>query len=107
MLSGELAALEASGFDIILLGFSDDDLAKYLGPTENDGLCDPDEIPAPPDEAITQPGDLWILGDHRLLCADSSKPEDVDRLLDGATIHLVNTDPPYNGRMIVCAANSV
>ena len=61
-----------------------------------DGLTDPDEVPEPPDEAMTQPGDLWILGDHRLLCGDSSKPEDVDRLLDGATIHLVNTDPPYN-----------
>ena len=53
-------------------------------------------MPEPPDEATTQPGDLWILGEHRLLCGDSSKPEDVDRLLDGATIHLVNTDPPYN-----------
>ena len=55
-----------------------------------------DEVPEPPDEATTKPGDLWILGDHRLLCGDSSKPEDVDRLLDGAAIHLVNTDPPYN-----------
>jgi DNA modification methylase len=53
-------------------------------------------VPAPPDEAITKPGDLWILGDHRLLCGDSSKPEDVDRLLDGAKIQLVNSDPPYN-----------
>ena len=44
----------------------------------------------------TQPGDLWVLGDHRLLCADSAKPEDVDRLLGGEPIHLVNTDPPYN-----------
>jgi DNA modification methylase len=60
-----------------------------------DGLTDPDTVPEPPDEAITQPGDLWVLGEHRLLCADSSKPEDVDRLLDGAEIHLVNTDPPY------------
>ena len=48
------------------------------------GLTDPDDVPEPPDEAITQPGDLWLLGDHRLLCGDSSKPEDVDRLLDGA-----------------------
>lgn len=40
------------------------------------GLCDPDEIPEPPDEAVTQPGDLWILGNHRLLCSDSSKPEE-------------------------------
>ena len=41
----------------------------------NEGLCDPDDVPLPPDAAITQPGDLWILGNHRLLCADSSKPE--------------------------------
>ncbi len=61
-----------------------------------EGLTDPDEIPQPPDEAITKPGDLWILGDHRLLCGDSGKPEDVDRLLGGRTIQLVNTDPPYN-----------
>jgi DNA modification methylase len=60
-----------------------------------EGLCDPDDVPEPPDEATTKPGDLWILGVHRLLCGDSSKPVVVDRLLDGATIHLVNTDPPY------------
>src|SRR5262249_16790067 len=53
-------------------------------------------IPEPPDTATTQPGDLWLLGAHRLLCGDSSKPEDVDRLLNGARIHVVNTDPPYN-----------
>jgi hypothetical protein len=46
-----------------------------------DGLTDPDDVSEPPDEAVTQPGDLWILGEHRLLCGDSSKPEDVDRLL--------------------------
>lgn len=51
---------------------------------------------SPPDEAKTKPGDLWILGEHRLLCGDSSKPADLDRLLDGAPIHLVNMDPPYN-----------
>jgi DNA modification methylase len=90
-----------------LLGFTDDDLAKYLGPSETEGLCDPDDVPAPPDEAITQPGDLWILGDHRLLCADSSKPEDVDRLLDGATIHLVNTDPPYNVKVEPRSNNAI
>src|SRR6201999_3534584 len=60
------------------------------------GKGDPDAVPDPPDEPITQPGDLWILGNHRLLCGDSSKAEDVDRLLEGAKIHLVNTDPPYN-----------
>jgi DNA modification methylase len=60
------------------------------------GLTDPDDVPAPPDEAITQPGDLWILGNHRLLCGDSGKVEDLDRLLDGQPIHLCHTDPPYN-----------
>jgi DNA modification methylase len=60
------------------------------------GLTEPDDIPEPPDQAITKPGDLWVLGNHRLLCGDSSKPEPVDRLLDGEAVHLVNTDPPYN-----------
>jgi hypothetical protein len=54
------------------------------------------QTPAAPDEPITRPGDLWILGEHRLLCGDSGKNEDVDRLLGGAIVHLVNTDPPYN-----------
>jgi DNA modification methylase len=67
-----------------------------LGATGTEGLTDPDAVPEPPDEAVTQPSDLWVLGDHRLLCGDSSKAEDVDRLLDGATVQLVNTDPPYN-----------
>jgi len=92
----ELADLQAANYDLGLLGFDVDELAKLLNPDGKDGLCDPDEVPDPPDEAITQPGDLWILGEHRLLCGDSSNPAHVDRLLDGAVIHLVNTDPPYN-----------
>jgi DNA modification methylase len=82
--------------DLALLGFSSEELEKMLGATGTEGLTDPDAVPAPPDEATTRPGDLWILGNHRLLCGDSSKPDDVDRLLDGARIQLVNTDPPYN-----------
>jgi DNA modification methylase len=66
-----------------------------------------DEVPSSPDEATTQPGDLWILGNHRLLCGDSSKPEDVDRLLDGAVIHLVNTDPPYNVKVEPRSNNAI
>jgi hypothetical protein len=49
-----------------------------------------------------EPGQLWVLGKHRLLCGDSSKAEDVDRLLGGAAIHLVNTDPLYNVRRPCC-----
>jgi DNA modification methylase len=92
----ELKDLQAADFDLSTLGFDQEELAKLLDGGVQGGLTDPDDVPAPPDEAITRKGDLWILGNHRLLCGDSSKPEDVDRLLDGATIQLVNTDPPYN-----------
>jgi DNA modification methylase len=103
----ELAELQGMNYDLGLLGFDEDELAKLLDPGLKDGLCDPDEVPAPPDEAITRPGDLWVLGDHRLLCGDSSKPEDVNRLLDGAPIHLVNTDPPYNVRVEPRSNNAI
>ncbi|WP_409994273.1 terminase gpA endonuclease subunit [Pirellula sp. SH-Sr6A] len=73
----------------------------------NEGLTDPDEIPAPPDEAITKPGDLWILGNHRLLCGDSSSPADLDRLLAGNAIHLCNTDPPYNVKVEPRSNNAI
>jgi ParB-like chromosome segregation protein Spo0J len=100
----ELGELQAANYDLGLLGFDQDELAKLLGGELQEGLTDPDEVPEPPDAAITQPGDLWILGDHRLLCGDSSNPADVDRLLDGAPIHLVNTDPPYNVRLMYSVA---
>src|SRR6516165_8350689 len=92
----ELAQLQALDFDLNLTGFPADELMRLLASEPNEGLTHPDAIPEPPDEPITQPGDQWLLGKHRLLCGDSSKIEDVDRLLDGAAIHLVNTDPPYN-----------
>jgi len=94
----ELSELQGCGVDLDLLGFSSEELEKMLGADVHgtEGLTDPDAVPEPPDEAVTQPGDLWILGNHRLLCGDAGKAEDVDRLLDGASIHLVNTDPPYN-----------
>ena len=103
----ELSELGDAGFDLGLLGFNQDDLAKLMDPGVTEGLCDPDDVPEPPDEAITQVGDLWILGNHRLLCGDSSKPEDVDRLLDGADVHLVNTDPPYNVRLEPRSNNAI
>jgi len=95
----ELAGLQEMDVDLGLLGFDQDELAKLLNPDGTPGLTDPDDIPDLPDKAITQPGDLWILGEHRLLCGDAGVAEDVDRLLDGASIHLVNTDPPYNVRV--------
>lgn len=64
-------------------------------------------MPAPPDQAITQPGDLWILGRHRLLCGDSASRTDVERLLDGKHVHLVNTDPPYNVKVEPRSNNAI
>jgi ParB-like chromosome segregation protein Spo0J len=103
----ELGELQTANYDLGLLGFDQDELAKLLGSELTEGQCDPDEVPAPPDEATTKPGDLWILGDHRLLCGDSSKPADVDRLLGGAVIHLVNTDPPYNVKVEPRSNNAI
>jgi DNA modification methylase len=103
----EMAELKAAEFNLELLGFDQDELAKILNPDLQEGQCDPDDVPAPPDAAITQPGDLWILGNHRLLCGDSSKPEDVDRLLAGASIHLVNSDPPYNVKVEPRSNNAI
>src|SRR5262249_49563361 len=103
----ELAQLEEMDFDLNLTGFSSDELMRLLDFGTNAGQTDPDAVPEPPDEAITQPGDLWLLGKHRLLCGDSSKAEDVDRLLDGAAIHLVNTDPPYGVRVEPRSNNAI
>ncbi|GIW85715.1 MAG: methyltransferase [Isosphaeraceae bacterium] len=103
----ELGALKEANYDLGRLGFDPDELARLLDPTVKDGLTDPDDVPAPPDAAITQPGDLWILGNHRLLCGDSSMPADVDRLLGGASIHLVNTDPPYNVKVEPRSNNAI
>jgi DNA modification methylase len=106
LLPAELAALETQ-FDWQLFGFGQDELNELFPQENSTGQCDPDEVPAPPDEPITQPGDLWILGDHRLLCGDSSKAEDLDRLLAGASIHLVNTDPPYNVKVEPRSNNAI
>jgi DNA modification methylase len=83
------------------------ELADEAGLQDDGAEIVEDEVPAPPDEATTQLGDLWILGNHRLLCGDSSKPEYLDRLLDGAEIHLVNTDPPYNVKVEPRSNNAI
>jgi hypothetical protein len=92
----ELIGLMEANYDLSFLGFDPDELANLLGPTGNEGSVDPDDVPAAPDEAITQPGDVWVLGDHRLLCGDSTQPDEVARLMAGQSARMVFTDPPWN-----------
>jgi DNA modification methylase len=78
--------------------FDADDLAEILGTVEQlptEGLTDADDVPEAPTEPITKPGDLWILGNHRLLCGDSTDVLAVERLMDGQKADMVFTDPPY------------
>jgi DNA modification methylase len=105
----ELNELRESGFDLEVLAFDDEELAKLLSSAQGvtEGLTDPDAIPEPPDEPITQRGDIWVLGNHRLMCGDSGSVEDLDRLLDGAVIDLVNMDPPYNVRVEPRSNNAI
>jgi len=96
LLPEELAELEAAHVDLDLLGFGDAELTELLLGDVVDGITDPDAVPDPPDDPISQPGDVWLMGDHRLRCGDSADMTQLASLLDGADIHLVNTDPPYN-----------
>jgi len=105
----ELNELRESGFDMDVLAFDDEELGQLLSQAEGvtEGLTDPDSVPEPPDDPITQRGDLWILGNHRLLCGDSGSVEDLDRLLDGKGIDLVNMDPPYNVKVEPRSATAI
>ncbi len=91
----------------LLANLAAGELTRFLDSGVGAGLTDPDEIPDPPDKPMTQPGDVWLLGKHRLLCGDSGKSEDVDRLLAGAQVHLVNTDPPYNVKVEPRSNNAI
>jgi DNA modification methylase len=99
--TAELAEWDQEALDKLLATIKVDDAAFQTMFEElksvqiADGLTDPDAVPEPPDQAVTKRGDLWVLGRHRLLCGDSSQAADVDRLLGGAVIHMVHTDPPY------------
>jgi DNA modification methylase len=89
-----IKSLEAAGRDLDLTGIDADTLAELLGRSVT-ALDGEDDIPETPVDPITKPGDLWILGDHRVLCGDSTKPEDVARVMAGAKADIMATDPPY------------
>jgi len=89
----EIEELGAMDFDISSLGFDDARLAEIAA--DPVGEVVEDEVPEPPVDPITKPGDLWILGEHRVLCGDSTKAEDVARLMGGEKAGMMVTDPPY------------
>ena len=97
LLKVELLDLSTLGFDMNLVGFSQDELSAMLagGGAAIDEAAADDPAPEPPTDPVTRPGDLWLLGEHRLLCGDATSATDVARLLDGAVPHLMATDPPY------------
>lgn len=93
-LSRTLGALKADGFDLDSIGFTDEDLAQWCKPAEVVRGCDEDEVPEQV-EAKTKLGDLYQLGEHRLLCGDCTDILQVERLMNGAKADMVFTDPPY------------
>lgn len=92
LLRGEVQGLAEWNFDLSLLGFSDLDELLASG---NDGLTDPDDAPPLPENPVSKAGDLWLLGNHRLLCGDATNAENVRRALAGVKPHLMVTDAPY------------
>ena len=97
LLRTELQDLVADDFDLSVIGFSDEELEDLLPEVEELPPEDADDeaVPEPPEEPITKPGDVWLLGKHRLMCGDSTSLTDVERLMDGEKADMVFTDPPY------------
>ena len=95
MLRLELTDLQEMGADLGLIGFGDDELDKLLA-SDADGLTDPDDAPEPPADPISRPGDIWICGEHRVLCGDATVLGDVETLLGGELADMTFCDPPYN-----------
>jgi DNA modification methylase len=91
----ELQDLEDADFDLSLTGFDDKELDALLAPPIEEGLTDEDSVPDIPKEPITKLGDIYILGNHRLMCGDSTSIDAVEKLMDGDVAELVFTDPPY------------
>jgi len=97
LLRSELAALQHENFDVSLIGFEDEELARLLAAQDGvEGLTDEDAVPELEQTPISQLGDLWILGVHRLLVGDATDSDVVAKLMAGASGDMVFTDPPYN-----------
>jgi DNA modification methylase len=106
MLTIELQDLEDEGFDLTLLGFDDKELNALLQPEIVDGLTDEDAIPDVPEEPKTKLGDIYILGNHRLMCGDSTSIDDIEKLMDGNKADICFTSPPYNAGSLDIKGNA-
>ena len=98
LLGLELAELQESGFNLELTGFNEEEWDSLIAgeETSTEGLTDEDEVPDVPENPVSQPGDVWILGDHKLLCGDATKTEAYKTLLGDELVDMTFTDPPYN-----------
>jgi DNA modification methylase len=98
LLAAELAWLRDERFDLDLVGFDAGELERLLAVADGEPGSDEaeDEVPEPPEEPVSRPGDLWVLGNHRLLCGDATVLTDVERVLGGQLADMTWTDPPYN-----------
>jgi DNA modification methylase len=96
LLNLELEELELEGVDLDLVGFGEEERNALRPEVVNEGFTDEDAVPEPPPEPITKPGDIWILGKHRLMCGDSTSVDAVEKLMNGDKADMVFTDPPYN-----------
>ena len=94
LLKVEMQDLSGEGFDLSLIGFGDDMLANMLV-DETEGLTDEDAVPDVPENPVTVLGDVWLLGNHRLMCGDSTSIDAVEKLMDGRKANMLHTDPPY------------
>ena len=95
MLKAEIEDLSLEDFNLELLGFDDDFLDGLLETAPSGGKTDEDAVPEVPEIPKTVLGDVWVLGNHRLMCGDSTSIDAVEKLINGAAIDLVHTDPPY------------
>jgi DNA modification methylase len=96
LLNLELEELELEGVDLNLVGFGEEERDALRPEVVNEGITDEDAVPETPEEPITKPGDIWILGKHRLMCGDSTSVNAVDKLMQGKKADLTFTSPPYN-----------
>ena len=96
LLALEFDDLKDAGYDLGLTGFSLDEIDALTPEELNEGLTDEDAVPDVPDEPITKLGDIYQLGNHRLMCGDSTSIDAVGKLMDGNKVDLIFTDPPYN-----------